>query len=227
MAAGTYEIEIKSLLGDASAAEALKERMKGIDASCALRASSAQLNHYFEGGEPRELAKRIAPFLSEEAKTQMVNIVEKGKKISVRTRGENGASRIVMKASIGEDSSENGVMRAECDAPVPGLSLDALDDEVLAAGYRYQAKWSRAREEYALGDVTVCVDHGPGYGYVAEFEKVVDDAARAEGARVELAALMDRLGVTELPQDRLERMFAYYNAHWSEYYGTEKVFVVE
>jgi hypothetical protein len=38
---------------------------------------------------------------------------------------------------------------------------------------------------------------------------------------------MAKLGVEELPQDRLERMFAHYNAHWPEYYGTEKVFVIE
>jgi len=35
---------------------------------------------------------------------------------------------------------------------------------------------------------------------------------------------MAKLGATELTQDRLERMFAYYNANWPAYYGTEKVF---
>jgi len=38
---------------------------------------------------------------------------------------------------------------------------------------------------------------------------------------------MKRAGLEELDQARLARMFAYYNAHWSEYYGTEKIFVIE
>jgi len=38
---------------------------------------------------------------------------------------------------------------------------------------------------------------------------------------------MESLGVRELPQDRLERMFKFYNSHWREYYGTDKIFTVE
>jgi len=227
MATGVYEVEIKSLLGSADAANALKERLKAYDPSCVLHASSAQLNHYFEGGDPKALAKRMEPHVSNDAKRQMENIVENGKKISVRTRGENGIATIVMKASIGSDTSENGVMRAEFEAPIGGFSLDALDAEVLSAGYRYQAKWSREREEYLLKDAAICLDKNAGYGYLAEFEKVVDDAARAEDARAALVSLMGTLGVSELPQDRLERMFAFYNAHWPEYYGTDKIFTVE
>ena len=29
------------------------------------------------------------------------------------------------------------------------------------------------------------------------------------------------------PQERLDRMFAFYNANWQEYYGTEKTFTLE
>jgi len=38
---------------------------------------------------------------------------------------------------------------------------------------------------------------------------------------------MAALGVQELPNARLERMFTYYNQHWQEYYGTDKVFTIE
>lgn len=37
---------------------------------------------------------------------------------------------------------------------------------------------------------------------------------------------MRSLGAQELPGDRLECMFAYYNQHWPEYYGTDKIFTV-
>ncbi|MDE1966394.1 MAG: CYTH domain-containing protein, partial [Patescibacteria group bacterium] len=213
-------------LGEALRAEELLKRMQALDGACVLVRSSEQLNHYFEGGDPAELAKRLAAHLSAADAARLAEIA-KGSKVSVRTRAENGEARIVMKASIGDDSSENGVMRAEFEQSVPGFSLDALDSEVLAAGFRYQAKWSRAREEYALQGANVCLDKNAGYGYVAEFEKVIDDAARAPAARAELLGLMEGLGVEELPQDRLERMFAHYNAHWPEYYGTDKVFTVE
>ena len=38
---------------------------------------------------------------------------------------------------------------------------------------------------------------------------------------------MKELNVEELPQDRLERMFDFYNTHWKDYYGTERIFMVE
>jgi hypothetical protein len=38
---------------------------------------------------------------------------------------------------------------------------------------------------------------------------------------------MKQVGVVELGQARLERMFAHYNTHWPEYYGTENIFTIE
>jgi predicted adenylyl cyclase CyaB len=221
-----YEIEIKSLLGEAPAALRLKDEMRKLDPSLAPVSSYTQLNHYFEGGDAGKLVSALASQVGPEAFGKMRTIAEEGKSVSVRTREMNGQAYIVMKASIGDDSSANGVARLEVEEPVP-LSLTDLDQRVLSAGFSYQAKWSRSREEYKLGDVAVCLDKNAGYGYLAEFEKVVDDASEADATKRQLAELMARLGVAELPQDRLERMFAYYNAHWPEYYGTEKVFVIE
>jgi adenylate cyclase class IV len=222
----TYEIEIKSLLGAAEEAERLRSALRKIDPSVSLASSYSQLNHYFEGGDPAKLAEALAPHVSPEALEKMRTIASEGKSLSVRTREMNGETRMVMKASIGSDSSDNGVMRLEVEEAVP-LSLDELDALVLSCGFTYQAKWSRTREEYRLGDVAVCLDKNAGYGYLAEFEKVVHDAGEAERARAELEELMGRLGVSELPQDRLERMFSHYNAHWQEYYGTDNIFTIE
>jgi hypothetical protein len=38
---------------------------------------------------------------------------------------------------------------------------------------------------------------------------------------------MAELDLTELGQERLERMFEFYNKNWPDYYGTEKVFNLE
>jgi len=224
---GSYEVEIKSLLGSAEAADQLRKRIYEIDSDAGPIATSKQLNHYFEGGDPNVLAENISPRLSGEESALMRRIANEATKISVRTRGADGTARIVLKASLGTDSSANGVIRAELDSIVPNLSLDELDAEVLSAGYTYQAKWSRAREEYRLGDVAICLDKNAGYGYLAEFEKVINDAQEADTAKTDIVALMEQLNVAELPQDRLERMFAHYNAHWPEYYGSDNIFIID
>ena len=132
---------------------------------------------------------------------------------------------VVAKVSVGSDSSFNGVARLEFEEKV-NLSLEELDNLLLAHGFRYQAKWSREREEYLCKGVAVTLDKNAGYGWLAEFEKMVKDEDTLEAARKEVRALMEQCGVVELQQDRLERMFAFYNAHWGEYYGTEKVFTI-
>jgi predicted adenylyl cyclase CyaB len=223
-----FEIEIKTLLGTADAAQKLRDRLKEVDPSCECITTYTQLNHYFEGGDPKALAERLAAHLIPEIVEQMNEITEKGKNISVRTREMNGEVKIVMKASIGDDTSSNGVMRREIETTVSDFStLDALDAEVLAAGYQYQAKWSRTREEYKVNDLNVCLDKNAGYGYLAEFEKIIQDSSQAEQTKDELLSFMNTIGLAELPQERLERMFAYYNEHWPEYYGTENIFVIE
>ncbi len=151
--------------------------------------------------------------------------MQKGSDFSVRTREKDGTTLLVVKASVGSDTSSNGVTRMEFEEEL-NLSLDDLDNLLLSADLRYQAKWSRDREEYLCLGVNVCLDRNAGYGWLAEFEKVVGQESALEFARQEVRALMEQCGVQELQQDRLERMFAFYNAHWGEYYGTDKVFTV-
>ena len=98
---------------------------------------------------------------------------------------------------------------------------------MLESGYHYQAKWSREREEYEYKGANVCLDKNAGYGYLAEFEKIVTDEAEVDAVREELDELMAELGVMELDQGRLARMFAHYNDNWPEYYGTNKTFIIE
>lgn len=221
-----YEIEIKSLLGDADAAEALRQKMFAIDPATARTTTNKQLNHYFEGGDIRALYERVHPLLSEEGARRFADMLERGSNFSVRTRQKDDEVLVVVKASLDEGTSANTVSRLEFEERVP-LSLSELDALLEGAGFTYQAKWSREREEYTHQGVTVCIDKNAGYGYLAEFEKVVDDADAATLARAELAELMTVLGARELAQDRLERMFAHYNQNWRDYYGTDKMFVIE
>lgn len=221
-----FEIEVKSLLGEQERAEALKRKMQELDAACSCVSTNKQLNHYFTGGDIAALLENTKHLFTETQLEKFVAIAEKGSEFSARTRQQDQRVLLVVKASIDEGTSENTVKRLEFEEVVD-LSLDELDALVLEAGYKYQAKWSREREEYAYKGANVCLDKNAGYGYLAEFEKIVTDEALVDQVREEIDVLMAELGVAELSQDRLARMFDFYNQNWPEYYGTDKTFVVE
>jgi len=222
----TYEVEIKSLLGTHEAAENLRSRFHVVDPGHALVRTNKQLNHYFHAGPMDALHERVRDLLPSHEHDRLAHIVTNGKSFSVRTRQADDAVLLVIKAAIDDTTSENGISRIEFEAHVPH-TLEVLDTLLEEAGFPYQAKWSREREEYVVRGTTVTIDRNAGYGYVAELEKVVTDAEDVPPAREALRALMRELAIEELPQDRLERMFAHYNAHWPEYYGTDKIFIIE
>ncbi|OGG60536.1 hypothetical protein A3C86_01645 [Candidatus Kaiserbacteria bacterium RIFCSPHIGHO2_02_FULL_49_16] len=230
----SYEVEVKTLLGSKERAEEVRGAMRKADASCTFVSKNKQLNHYFASGQLSVLEKSVSPQLSKDARTRFHDIAQKAEEFSVRTREKDpsttlGASAevfLVVKASVSDSSSANGISRIEFEEKV-SVSLDALDKIILENGFKYQAKWSREREEYLCKGVNVTLDKNAGYGWLAEFERVVDDENQLGTAEKQVRALMKELGVEELPQDRLERMFAFYNKHWKDYYGTEKIFHVE
>jgi len=221
----TYEVEIKSLLGSHDKAEMLRKRFHAVDPSHQLKATSKQLNHYFNTGPMDQLYNKVLPILPNDEHARLTHIITNGKSFSVRTRGTDNAVLLVIKASIDDTTSENGISRIEFESAVPH-TLDELDAILLEAGFPYQAKWSREREEYHVRGATVTIDRNAGYGYVAELEKVVAHPDHVPPAREELRSLMQELELEELEQDRLERMFAYYNEHWPEYYGTDNIFTI-
>jgi predicted adenylyl cyclase CyaB len=223
----TFEVEIKTLLGDKEKAEELKAKLYQLDPNTRLVEHNVQLNHYFEGGDLVALAESVAHrCLSEEKCIKFDDVAKKATKFSVRTRQKDTGVYLIVKASIDDTTSENGTARMELDEKVD-IPLDALDALLLGSGFTYQAKWSRERDEYSFRDITVCLDHNAGYGWLAEFEKLVTDESSVEETKKHLRDLMEELGVEELPQERLERMFKFYNEHWQEYYGTDKVFNIE
>lgn len=223
----TYEIEIKSLLNNKNSAEQLISKMKSVDAGTKLVSHNKQLNHYFKDGNIGDLYNNLKNLFEEEVQNKLKQIIEEGSDFSVRSREIDGVVKLVLKASIGDDTSDNGVSRIEFEEEVKNKSLDELDQYILDSGFIYQAKWSRERHEYVCKDINVCVDKNAGYGYVAEFERVINDQSLRDITERELRNFMKLVGCEELAQDRLERMFAFYNTHWKNYYGTEKVFIID
>lgn len=223
----SYEIEIKSLLGDKSMADQLIKRLKSLDPNTVLTDSNQQLNHYFVGTDVERLYENAKGLFSEEEVIKFKHVVEEGSNFSVRTREVNGTVRLVLKASIDDTTSENGISRIEFDSEVSNMTLGELDQLILDSGFEYQAKWSRDRQEYVCKGTNVCIDRNAGYGYLAEFERIVDDKEQNDLVVSELRELMKLLEVEELAQDRLERMFSFYNENWPDYYGTDKIFIIE
>ena len=221
-----FEIEIKSLLGEKTAAEDLVAKMQTLDPALAKTGENSQLNHYFTGGDIQALFKATEHLFTGAQHDKFQMIATRGSDFSVRTRQKDDEVLLVVKASLDGGTSANTVSRLEFEESV-AISLAALDQLLLNAGYTYQAKWSRDRVEYTYQGIAVCIDKNAGYGYLAEFETVTDDESSLSAVRAKLVALMTELGVAELPQDRLARMFAHYNTNWAEYYGTEKTFTIE
>src|SRR3989344_2317128 len=169
----SYEVEIKSLLGNGERADELRRAMQELDPSCALLSVNRQLNHYFENGSLADLYEKVAQKLSTEAAARFSDIAGEAANLSVRTRDKDGAVFLIVKATLRDDSSANGVARMEFEEKVL-LTLAELDQLVMSAGFRYQAKWSRQREEYLCRGVNVTLDKNAGYGWLAEFERIVN-----------------------------------------------------
>lgn len=243
----SYEIEIKSLLRTKEKANELVLKMKTNDPNLKFLGSHKQLNHYFEGGNLKSLFVGVESLLDGESREKLKDLAEKAKNFSVRTRDADGKVTLVAKATVDDTTSENGTARLEWEAAIsPSLgegrvaegrgrlikTIDELDKLVLESGFSYQAKWSRERSEYKYSplpnaELSVSIDKNAGYGYLAEFEMVVDNENKADDAKNFIRTVMGNLEIKELPQDRLQRMFDFYNKNWHEYYGTEKTFIIE
>ncbi len=223
----TFEVEIKVLLGQEEYAEKLKTLLYTKDPTLSLVATQKQFNHYFTNTPNiKILGEKLSHFFAEEKRKEFEKILATAKNISFRTRESNGKILFVMKAAIDDTTSANGTVRIEFEEEVKIDSLTSLDNLLLEVGLNYEAKWSREREEYQYKDMHVCIDKNAGYGFLAEFEKMADTPEKALETKEYIRKELHELGVEELPQDRLARMFDFYNTHWQDYYGTNNVFTI-
>ncbi len=227
----SIEVEVKALV---PAADVQKLRSKLLDwgYKSVQALPESQLNWYYQrnAGDVATLMS----FVFRDAKVPTIpSAFFETKNISVRTRSVNGGSALlVLKASLDSGTSENGSNRLEWQYDT-GLSMEALDTRIWNAGFVIASKWSRERTTYVYGaggeQITACLDKNAGYSYVLELEAMLDSGASKKQIAEQHYVLTEELaslGLTELPADRLERMFAHYQANWWDYYGTDKVFEV-
>lgn len=220
------EIEVKVLLWEESNATSLIEKLLAHPDSKETWWSN-QLNHYFLANWSFDILIEILKnHINSAYHAKLENILLNAKKHSIRTRDADGKVLFVVKATQDDTSSENGTARLEFEEATPWLSIQQLDQIILDAWFSYQSKWSRNRKEYAYKDFNVSIDKNAWYGYVAEFEKIISDANQIDEAKESIRQELANLGVEELAQDRLERMFKYYNENRPEYYGTDRTFTI-
>ncbi len=223
-----YEVEIKVLLTTKENRDNFKEKLKHKLIDLKYLWKNSQLNHYFIWWDFDKLRENVLHHLPEDKKESFENILKAPWRHSFRTRYLNWNSILVIKLAIDNTSSSNGVSRLEWEHTFKKMEIDELDEKLLHSDFEYQAKWSREREEYSSkNNINITIDKNAWYWYLSEFEMVVDSKEEAKKAEESIRKLLWELGVEELPQDRLARMFAYYNKNWKDYYGTEKYFVVD
>lgn len=223
------EIEIKSLLWKVERKNKLLEDAKSIFTKFELISKEKQLNHYFNTWDFWVLFEKLKSFLNEIDIIKFKDITENWKNHSVRTRRVDNWNKVifVIKAAIDDTTSHNWISRIEFEANFNSLNLEQLDNILIESWFDYLSKWSREREEYQLDEIHLCLDKNAWYWYVAEFEIVVSPEDNYDEKLNYVKSIMDKLWAEELPQDRLWRMFDYYNNNWRDYYGTENVFVIE
>ena len=220
------EVEIKSLLGSKTKAQELINKLYKTDQKISKINQSHQLNHYFLPGNFPLLLKHITQHLDAKEVAKLTQIIRQGRNHSTRTRRKNKEVILVVKATVDDTTSANGTARLEYEVSMANFTIEKIDQLLLESKFSYEAKWSRQREEYRYKDIIVSIDKNAGYGYLAEFEKVVAEGEDVEKVKKLIRQEMRDLEVEELAQDRLARMFEYYNHHWKEYYGTEKTFII-
>lgn len=222
-----YEVEIKTLLGSKENADTFLENLENAVEKLEKKGENSQLNHYFMSGDFEKLLQNLEEKLTPKRFESLRNISSIPGKHSVRTRYVDENSILVIKLSVDDTTSSNGIQRMEWEEVFQGMKIDDLDAILLQSGFEYQAKWSRERVEYSFDNITVCIDKNAGYGYLAEFEMVIANPQETQMAEENIRGIMARVGVEELDQARLARMFDYYNQNWREYYGTEKTFIID
>lgn len=221
-----YEIEIKALLGSQEATDNILEKVRKLDPNCTVTSEQKQRNHYFKDGDLAALVTAFRSMLTPDQVATLTEISKRATSINVRSRQKNDEVLLIVKGSLDATSAVHSHQRMEFEAPL-AITIEQLDEMILSTGWRLEAKWQAERTIYTALGLTLDVFFTPGYGYMIEFEKVITDDTDRETAHQQVVDVMHQLGVSELPNDRLERMFAYYNEHWPEYYGTRNIFTIE
>jgi len=233
-----YEIELKVLLWNTFPPNTFINALRKDFESVVELWEQTQRNHYFEIPHRSQIIPAFEERLPIDQENKfLISNFRNGKDIVIRTREINEPNTktqvlLVMKSTIDSWTSQNGTIRKELEIEVP-MTIEDLDSTLIAwAEIKPQAKWSRTRKTFEVISkdwfkFTVCLDKNAWYGYLAEFEVVVQDSSKIQETKKNLLDCITHMWLQELPWDQLQRMFEFYNKNWETFYQTQNYFFIK
>ena len=232
-----YEVELKVLLWNTFPPEIFIKALAKDFKSVRETTEETHRNHYFEVPHRAKIIPAFEERLPIDHEDKIrIEEFRNGTSIVIRSREIKTVNwtqvLLVMKSTVDWGTSQNGTIRKELEIPIP-MTIEDLDSILIAqAELKQQAKWSRTRQTFDVVDkdwfyFTVCLDKNAGYGYLVEFEVVVNNPSVIESTKLKLQNCIKLMWLTELPADQLHRMFEFYNKNWEAFYQTENYFFIK
>ncbi len=220
----TREVEIKYLLTDKSDRDRLVEAVREIYSQSKKTKSSIVLSYFYEPVESvSQLLAATQNLLEDVDFSELKSLLENSEELVVKSRSIDDVVYFAVKgASRGEDAV-HAISRIEFETEIND-SLEAVNGELVSKGLKLASKWSSKRDYFELENgIEMNIEFVSGYGYKAELEILTEDD-EVESIISKLRGAADKLGLTEANQQLFGRMYKYYNAHWEEYFNTDKIF---
>lgn len=128
----------------------------------------------------------------------------------LRIQKNNFYSKIWMKKGKLHDDS-----REEIEIKCEKGEFENLEKLFLALGNKIEIKWFRTRFQYKWNDITVCLDHTKGYGYIIELEKMTTEEMKEKEFEL-LKEKLESLNVEISSKEEFTEKFEYYKKNWRE-----------
>ena len=126
----------------------------------------------------------------------------------VRIQKNTQYSKIWMKKGNMHDDA-----REEVEIKVDIKDFDKLKQLFETLGHNVQIKWLRKRMQFVWDDITVCLDHTKGYGYILELEKMCD-AQSQDATHTLLKEKLASLDIGETPKEVFAEKYNHYKKNW-------------
>jgi adenylate cyclase class IV len=84
-------------------------------------------------------------------------------------------------------------------------------------GYEEEIKWYRKRLELQYEDFEVTIDYSIGYGYIVEFELMVNDESKVDRAKEKIEELFNKFDIENTPKEEFNNRYNDYKINWKNY----------
>jgi len=128
----------------------------------------------------------------------------------LRIQRNNFFSKIWMKSGRIHDEH-----REETEIKFDRNDFERAEKMFLSLGYNVQIKWFRKRHNFKWQGIDVAIDFTKGYGYIIEFEKIVEENEKEKT----LGMLKEKFQLLNIPltsREEFDQKFQYYKENWQK-----------